>query len=91
MWPLILPLSSCNPESAGIIRLLISIKNQMIRVWYEKIHFHLANTIQEPAAIISKLHGYFDLFYQSGLASNSFFLGKEQDGFLGKFISRLVI
>lgn len=53
--------------------------------------YHFANAIQDPAAVISKLHGYFDLFYQSGLASNSFFLGKEQDDFLGKLISRLVI
>lgn len=40
----------------------------------KKIYFHFANAIQDPAAAMtSKLHGYFDLFYHLGLASISFF------------------
>lgn len=39
----------------------------------KKIYFHFANAIQNPAAAMtSKLHGYFDLFYHLGLASISF-------------------
>lgn len=75
MWPLILPSSSCFPESA-IIRLLISSKNQTIRIWYEKNIFSFCKChsgLSPAAAITSKLHRYFDLFYHLGLASISFF------------------
>lgn len=49
MWPLILPSSSCFHESA-IIRLLISSKNQTIRIWYEKNIFSFCKCHPGPSS-----------------------------------------